>query len=182
MTRGNRRDPTVTGDLAMDVLLTGMDSRGVSLGKLYVYGTARGASVRSLGSMSRLQMGATDGSDFLAGIDGGVARYADSQADFTNPLATIGSVKVKGLRLPRGVPAPRFVADTNFSAATIGAVGLLNIDYDNDSDAFGFFALGQGTGSEIKSVKSVDTVTGERWSWPDPSQVFARPDMVIQII
>jgi len=171
------------GDFHADVLLTGMGARGVSLGRLNVLGTVRDSCLRAAGTMSSLTMGAADRGDFLAGINPLMLRHADVKADFGNAQAAIGSVRVKGLQLARGEQPPRFVVDSNFSAASIGAVSLLNVQFDNGAKPFGLFALNQGgPGDPIASVRHQDTLTGESWNWPVRDEVFAQPDMVIQII
>jgi len=166
MTKGNRRDPAITGDFGASLTLTGQDSRGMSLNKLQVAGTARNSTVWTAGSMGTLMLGATEGSDFLAGIAETAGRHASGEADFVNPLAVISSAKIKGRKVPKGQVSPRFFVDSNFSVASLGAVSLLNVDYSNDDESFGLFALNQGTGKEIKSISARDTVTGERWKWP----------------
>jgi len=181
-TKGNRRNPGITGDFSADVLLTSADTRGLSLGRMSVYGTARDTTVRTAGSMGGIMLGATEGSDFLAGIDPAVGRRPTDPGHFVNVLASIGSVRVKGFRLPRGVIPPRFVIDSNFSAATIGTVNLMNVEFDNSGNPFGLFALNQGTGREIRSVSYRDTLTGERWRYPTAGPVFTHPDLVIEII
>ena len=165
-TKGNRWDAAISGDFGAVVNLTGQDTRGISLNKLQVAGTAQNATVRTSGSMGSLLLGATNGSDFLAGIKDGVARNAASHDDFHHPAATIKSVKIKGWKMPKGQSAPRFFENSCFSAATLGSISLLNVDYANDEETFGFSALDRGTGKEIKSITSKDTVSGEKWKWP----------------
>ena len=60
----------------------------------------------------------------------------------------------------------------------------VNADFDNENVAFGLFALSAGTGREIKSVKYLDTITGEKWRYPPrKGQVFVAPgDLVIEVI
>ena len=112
--------------------------------------------------MGSILLGATDGSDFLAGIADTAGRHASGEADFVNPLAIIRSVKIKGLK----GSSDRFFVDSNFSAASLGTINLLNVDYSNNDESFGLFALDQDTGKEIRSISYRDTVTGERWKWP----------------
>jgi len=170
MTKGKRADRKgaggLVGDFGATLNLTGQDKRGVSLNKLQVAGTARNSTVRTAGSMGSILLGATDGSDFLAGIADTAGRHASGEADFVNPLAVIRSVKIKGWKVPKGEAASRFFVDSNFSAASLGTVNLLNVDYSNDDESFGLFALDQGIGKAIKSISARDTVTGERWKWP----------------
>lgn len=182
--KGNRR-AGITGDLGADITLTGVDPRrSMSLNKLKVAGTLRGSEIRTFGSVGTIMLGAIDGSDVLVGISGSVSRHAAARDDFDNPSAYIKSMKIKGLRLPKGAVIPRFVINSNLSAATIGTVGLLNVDWDNGSELFGLWAYADPLNDrEIKSVSYKDTVSGERWRWPfGDGEVFSIPDLMIEII
>ena len=180
MIKGDRRDPTVAGDFGADVTLSGADPRkGLSLGRLQVAGTVRGSTVRSFGSIGSVMLGAVEGSDFLAGLKASVTRHAAIGADFEDPMASIKSIKIKGLRLPKGTATPRLFCDSNFSAASIGSVSLLNADLDNGREFFGVFASRLAAG--IKSVSYRDTLTGERWRWPS-EDVFVPPDLTVELV
>ena len=151
-----------------------------STGKLTVTGSAVGCVVRSAGDMGPVSLGRSAGSDFLAGIDPDAGRHATAGGDFA-VAATIKSFKVKGLKGPEA--GRYFFSNSNVSAASIGAVVLLNIEFANGGEAFGLWARNAGTAREIKSVKWADKVTGTKGRWsPKDGQVFAQPDMVIQII
>jgi len=176
MTKGNR-DPSITGDFGATLNLTGQDTRGMSLNKLQVAGTARNSAVRTAGSMGSLLLGATDSSDFLAGISDDVTRYAANHADFENPLASIKSVKIKGIKGAAG----RFFEDTNISASALGTVSILNADFVNGE--CGLYACDADGDREIRRVSYRDTESGEQWAWPAKGlQVFAGRDEFIRIL
>jgi len=145
-----------------------------NMGKLTVVGTADDVTVRTTKDMAGITLGAADGADFLAGIAAGAVRRA-GEDDFDNLLATIKSVKITGLKnAPPGLNP--FFADSNFSAAFIGNVSLLNADYDNGGEIFGLFAHDIGTGKEIKKVKYANKDTGETWFYPPKDgSVFDAP-------
>ena len=151
------------------------------MGKLTVLGAVTGSTVRTAGSMAGVTVGASDGSDFLAGLDPSAGRRPDAVGDFDNVLATIKSFKVKGIA---GAGAPRwFFADSNVSAATLGVVSLLNVNFDNSLTDFGVWARHAGTGKEIKSVKWADKVEKTKGAWtPKAGIVFALPDLAIEIL
>ncbi len=177
--KGKKGLAAVVGDLQADMNLTSADpKKGFSLGKLKVAGAVDGAEIRAEGSMGSLMMGAAWDSDFLAGIEGGVDRHANVDADFANTNALIKSVKIKGIKKQGGT----FFANSNFSAASIGKVSLRNADFDNEQELFGLFARDMGTGKEIKSVSYKDD-SGLKWKWPSKKeQVSIAPDLIIRLI
>ncbi len=137
-----------------------------SMGNFGVGGIVENTSIRTTDSMGRLQMGAVVNSDFLAGITPDASRHAHDAGDFVNPTAVIQSVKVAGLSLPGVEIDPYFFENSNFSAAAIGRVKLLNLWADNNDEPFGFFALAsQAGGGEIASAFHRDTETGQTWRW-----------------
>ncbi len=182
--KGDRR-AGIIGDLGADMTFTGVDPRkGLSLGKLQVAGTLSGSTIRTQGGIGTIMLGAIENTDVLAGIYGSVLRHAEVRGDFANLNAYIKSVKVKGLKLPKGAAIPRFVSNSNFSAASIGSVSMMNVDWDNGNEPFGIWAYDSPLSSqEIKSVSYKDSVTGERWKWPlRDGEVFDIPDLMIEII
>jgi hypothetical protein len=143
-----------------------------SLGSLKVLGKADHARVQAAGAIGSIALGASDGSDFLAGV-GGDKRHAEGPADFAS-AARIGAFRVTGLKMPSGTPLPRFVKDTNISAATIGTVALVNAE----STGNGIYVRWSATGGEIKSVVHKDTQYPENnWSYP-PEGLFTGPDIL----
>ena len=182
------------GDLAAEITASDKDLKGISISTLTVLGTANHSTVYSLGSMLTLSLGATEGSDFLAGVAAGAGRHADDHNDFINSLATIRSIIIRGLKLPKGSVMPRCVLDSNFSAATIGSVSLINTEFDTpgSADEFGIFARNAGipsaiAGTEVKSVKHTDKSTGLTWTWKPtagnpPGEQHRIDDFVICIL
>ena len=150
----------IRGDLGADIVLTGHDAKGVSLGSLKVVGVAGPGTVRAPGSIGAVQLGAATSLDVLAAIntatagDPTITRRADNTGDFSNTLASIKSITIAP---PRGLTG-RFLTNSNFSAANIGAVTIVNPNWNNDQaglddtqDNFGFWSLA------TKSVKCKDT-------------------------
>jgi hypothetical protein len=135
-----------------------------NMGKLTVTGTALNSTVQSAGTMTGLKLGAADGSDFLAGIADGVEDYAKTGADFENADARIKSIAIAGWRIAKGDPIPRFLTDSNFSAATIGPANVRNAD---EAESSGLHVLRREVGGleQISSLRYKDTLTGESWSW-----------------
>ena len=122
-----------------------------------------------------MTVGAIDGSDFGAGVEMDVLKTARhvSPGD-PAPTGTIGSFTVRGLKVPRGEPVPRFFCDSNISAK-IGGLSMVNWD-----GLGGLFAPAGG----FKSVKHKDTDDkNNSWAWPAPPlQVSSGPDDFIHVI
>ncbi len=147
------------------------------MGPLTVGGFVRDSAVRTTDSMARLALGAAISSDFLAGVDAGVIRHADSADDFANPNATIGSITIKGI--PDS--AAWFLRDSTFSASRMGATSLVNADFQTGQ--VGLFAADTEAGREIRSVRYKDTVTGETWIYPPKAgEPFEGPDGFINLL
>ena len=151
-------------------------------------------TIRSGGAMGAVTAGAIEDTDFLAGMRPDEAdevfRFPADNSDFVS-AASIKSVTVKGLKYE---PATRFVRDCHFAAATVGAVKLLNVQFDNDGDPqqatpFGVWARSDGNPRtrEIKSVAWRDLASPHdptlNGTWPS-SQLFGPPgsDLVISIL
>lgn len=131
------------------------------IGTLTVTGTVDNSTIRSTGNVKSITLGASNGSDFLVGINENVQRHAAEHSDFTNSSATLKSFNIKGIKGSSG----RFFIDTNLSAGIFGKISLLNGDFDIGQT--GIFAYDDPEGSrEIQSVKYKDIVTKESWSWP----------------
>ena len=151
------------------------------MGRLSAGGIAEHARVQTTGSMGAIRLGASVGSDFLAGVAGEMRRAANYD-DFDNIEAGIASVTITGVSLPDVEVDPYFFEDSNFSAAHIGKVALLNLQTDNGEETFGFFAAADG--EKLGPISHTDTVTGRRWTWPVDedvdlldftAEVFTRP-------
>jgi hypothetical protein len=155
---------TIAGNLSASI----WDITG-DLSRLTVTGRSVGSTVRTTGGMAALTFGATDTSHFLAGIVPGVTDHARLVGDFKNPKATIGSITVRGRRLPSKSDPTDFVIDTQFSAATMGAVSLINT---NSGATCGLYVL-SAAGKEIRSLRYVDTLTGESYTWSSAKGAWA---------
>ena len=143
-----------------------------SLGSLKVRGTADHARIQTSGAIGSVILGASDGSDFLAGVAGN-NRHAEARTDF-NPAAGIKSIKITGLKTPKGTPLGRFMKDTNISAATLGKASLVNAELTGN----GIYVMWQAAGGEIRSVRHRDTQYPENnWSYP-PEGLQTGPDMI----
>ena len=181
-TKATLGSATIAGDLDdADWDITGL------VGKLTVRRTARNSTVRSTGSIGGIALGAADGSDFLAGMKASVARHGQGAADFQDTSVGIKSFKIAGLKMPKGAVGalPRwFFTDSNVSAAWIGAVSLLNVNFENQGTGFGVWAADTTPGNEIKSVKwsdKVDKDNNGKWP-PRDGQLFNEPDLAIEML
>ena len=152
---------TIAGDLYDAVW-----SISGTMGNLKVKGVAEDMIVRSTDSMGSITLGAAINSDFQAGVHSSVGSHPGSVGDFVNTDARIRKVTIKGLKLPGIEEDPYFFENSNFSAASIGRVSVLNLWANNGGEEFGFYALHKGLGGgAIASVAYRDTFTGERWTW-----------------
>ena len=197
---GNRRNQ-VDGDFGAELTLTGGAARQTlglasirgdlansrwevngEIGRLMVIGKADHSSVRSTGGMGAVMLGATESSDFLAGVKDGLGRCAGDHDDFEDPSARIGLIIILGLRPALGQEAPRyFFCDSNFSAGCFGTVILLNGDFETGQS--GIHACDAEGDCEIRLATHRDTITGKRWFWPPrPNQVFDGPADFIHIL
>jgi hypothetical protein len=147
---------SIAGDLSASV----WDITG-DLGKLTVTGRSVNSTIRTTGSMASLTFGATDTSQFLAGIDPDVLDFARLVVDFTTPPQTIGSISVRGWRLASKTDQTDFVNNTQFSAATIGTISLTNT---TGPTACGLHVLASD-GLAIRSIHYVDTFTSSSYTW-----------------
>ena len=187
MITGNRR-AGLDGDFGANLHLTGSDApRGITLKnarisgdladslwdiggtlkRLKVSGTAENTTVRTSGDMLGVQLGASKGSDFLAGISGSVDAANIEVADFV-PDGYIHKFKISGLRLPSGAAIPSFFDDSHVCAATMGVVDILNADFTDSA----VHVLDSAGGGEIRRLSYRDTATGESWSYTDRSETY----------
>jgi hypothetical protein len=151
---------------------------GGQAGALTVGHLAQGSSVRAAGSIARIDLGATEGSDFLAGLAvDSLLRRANASGDFANPAAKIGSVTVRGRALRTGDPT-RFVIDSNFTGAFIGPVSLINVDA---GAADGLVVLGNMT--HLKSLTVRDTlIRANNFTWSAPRPMPAIGGLTVHAI
>ncbi|MHC4717519.1 MAG: hypothetical protein ACYS5V_11150, partial [Planctomycetota bacterium] len=149
-----------------------------NLGGLTVKRTVQGfmmpAAIRTGGSMGVVKLGAVNQVDFLAGINWLAGRKATNPGDFLT-LETIQAFKITGLP---GKPKPRFMTDSNVSAASLGTSNLKNVQFADSA----LYVLGQG-GAEIGKIVHKDTLdpTLNFVYPPKPGQVFGGPAGFINI-
>lgn len=203
VTKGKRADRNGAGALAghfgADVTLSGVSALKATLGSVRIAGdllpgtcwdvqsglvgslkfsgTVQQSIVRSAGNIKSITVGATDGSDFGAGVAMDLLesnRHVEVGDAANIPQATIGTFTVKGLKLPKGAPIPRFFVDSCISAG-VRKLNLLNWD-----DQGGLFAPAGG----VKSVKHKDTADKTNcWVWPaPPTQLSTGPDDFVHIV
>jgi cyclophilin family peptidyl-prolyl cis-trans isomerase len=160
-----------------------------STGAIRVTGQADGLEVRATGNIASLTLGAARDSNFLAGFDQTFTYpHAVVAGDFApSLLSSIGAITISGLKVARNTVPPRFLENTNFSAAHIGKVTLKNVDMadpnlDDPNLSWGLWAAGTGTLSGITSVKTSDTDPANKrdalynWSWRSTSPTT--PDVI----
>ncbi len=150
---------SIAGDLLDD---TQWDVQAGSVGSLTFAGTVRHSLIRSAGDISSLKLGASNGSDFGAGVNFSLLQ-ADRHVtvgDAANaPTGTIKTFTVAGWKIPVGQSIPRFFNDSNISAK-IGKLSLLNWD-----ETGGLFTTTGG----VVSIKCTDTANPQYgWLWPAP--------------
>jgi hypothetical protein len=137
-----------------------------SITTLVVARTARNSTVRTSGSITNVWLGASNGSQFLAGVTSAqldAAQVTSADLDPTG-LATIGMVAVKGWPTPAGAPIPDFLTDSSFLAPRLGTVSVLNGD-----NTWDLYALAGTAGLRIKSVSVKDARApkdaAKNWTW-----------------
>ncbi|MCD6304285.1 MAG: hypothetical protein J7M21_04915, partial [Planctomycetes bacterium] len=162
----------IIGDFQGDLTVTG------ELGTFTVLGTARNSTVCAGGSIRSIVVGATDGSDFLAGVADDTLDPADVQPADLAAGATIRSLTVRGWRVPRGQAVPRFVLASNFLASQFGTVRLTNAGGGES------YKLHLPAEDDIRSLSHKDTQDRENtWTWrpgkPYPQQWVGSPPMRI---
>lgn len=148
-----------------------------------VSGTADHSKLYVSGTIQQLKLGATQSSDFLAGINLvrfgiGSRRHAEVPADFLYPAAYFRSIVIAGWAVPAGQASPRFMSDSSFSAPNFGTVSLLNAK-NGDAHANDMYVL--GSRRHISWVQYRDTVNpAKNWFW-QPGQPWPGTS-VLQVI
>ena len=142
-----------------------------------VKGRARDSLVRSAGDITKLTLGASEHSDFGAGIALNELQSSRHAGDASGPpTATIKSFTVSGLKVPKGQLIPRFFSDS-FVSAKIGTMSVHNWD--------GLGGLWAPTGG-IKKIIHHDTVQKDKehnWVFPEPpKQVSGQPELFVHIL
>jgi hypothetical protein len=154
------------------------DIRSGYVGTLTFNGTVDHSIIRSAGDIAGISVGASNGSDFGAGVGFDLLASGDHAlvGDAANaPTGSIKTFTVKGWRIPTGQSIPRFFIDSNISARIGSRLNLLNWD--------GLGGLYAPAGS-VKSVIYKDTADKTRnWVYPAPPlQVSSGPDDFIHVI
>lgn len=163
---------SIAGDLQAN-----WDLQAGAVGTLAISGTVRKSVLRSAGDIKNIAIGASEGSDFGAGVSFNLLQ-SDGHVvvgDAANvPTGTIKTFAVKGWKIPTGQSIPRFFIDSNISAK-IGKLNLLNWD-----DQGGLFA----PAGSVKSVVYKDTTDKTRnWIYPvPPLQLSSGPDNFVNVI
>ncbi len=142
-----------------------------------VKGRARDSLVRSAGDITKLTLGASEHSDFGAGIALNELQSSRHAGDASRPpTATIKSFTVSGLKVPKGQTIPRFFSDS-FVSAKIGTMSVHNWD--------GLGGLWAPTGG-IKKIIHHDTLQKDKehnWVFPEPpKQVSGQPELFVHIL
>jgi hypothetical protein len=135
------------------------------VGSLDVGGSVTSSIIHSSGGMDKVTVGASDGSDFLAGIAYG-PRHAQASADYASQ-ATIKSFTVRGSK--DAALAGALFQDSNVSAYVVGKVSLLNVNNTNTGTDFGIF------GQSLGSVRVTDKLGGIGWNWKAGDPIPADP-------
>jgi len=162
----------IAGDLD-----TGLWDVQGNIGTVSAAGTSRNSLVRSSGDITGFTVGASDGSDFGAGVGFGLLQ-SDGHVEVGDaanaPTGTIKTFTVAGWRIAAGQPVPRFFIDSNISAR-IGRLNLLNWDGQG-----GLFAP---SGSVKSAVYRDSTDKTKNWVYPPPPrQLSSGPNDFIHII
>jgi len=146
-----------------------------SAGTLDIKCTAMNSMIRASGTITTLNLGATDGSEFQAGVTAEKAS-ADMLVADVNDLAAIKTINVHGWYVPAGQPKQFFVKGSSFLAGQIGTVSFTNAA---GMDSFDIYVPDPAT--DVKSVKNTDNVTPtNNWTWPSVNWVGSPPITAIQ--
>jgi hypothetical protein len=129
------------------------------IGAVKVAMLAANSTIRSSGDIASITVGAADTLDVLASVTL-ADRHAVDAGSFVAD-SRIGRFKATGFN---GYEGATFV-DSNLSAARVGAVDLLNVDFAASSsmDPFGVYAK-QGDGLGVGTVRFKDA-NGKVWTW-----------------
>lgn len=140
---------SLAGNCTADVILSGQDAKGLSLGTISVAGLLQNAAIRTVGDITSVTAGAASNVSILAGIADTVedVRTASptkllptADDDFTDAYGKIGAVTFKGL-LGKVVTAS---TDFYIAAASVGTLNLGRVAAGT-SDAYGLAALSAAT-------------------------------------
>jgi hypothetical protein len=167
----------IKGDLGKSGVANSWQIYG-SMGVLNVTGTVNDTSIRATGSINKIMIGATTGSDFFAGVSDtfmlDTARVPDSADDFGSTTAGITSVMIKGFKKSRGAKkgGSAWLTDSNFGGATLGVVKLMN--YASE-DTYSLTVLGDASNLH-QVIYSDSNNRKDGWTW---SPGDAKPDTLV---
>jgi hypothetical protein len=140
------------------------------VGTININGTAANSMVRASGTITALNLGATNGSEFQAGVTADKAS-ADMVVGDVDPAAAIKTINVKGWSVPTSQPQVFFVENSSFLAGQFGTVSFINAD---GIDSFTIYVPDPAT--DVKSVKNTDNRTpANSWTWPSANWVGRSP-------
>ena len=161
----------IAGDLLSG---TEWDVQAGTVGSLAFTGTVDHSIIRSAGDVASIKLGASNGSDFGAGVSCDLMEAQNHALPGDSVTGTVKSFTVTGLKVLPGQLIPRFFVDSCVSSR-IGTMSLLNWD--------GLGGLFAPTGG-IKSVKHKDTADNlNSWIWPaPPQQVSSGPEEFIHLV
>ena len=161
----------IAGDLLAGAV---WDVQSGTVGSLTFSGTVDHSIIRSAGDVASIKLGASNGSDFGAGVSCDLMEAQDHALPGDSVTGTIKSFTVTGLKVLPGQLIPRFFVDSCVSSR-IGTMSLLNWD-----GLGGLFAPSGG----VKSVKHKDTADkANNWTWPaPPTQLSDGPGKFIHLV
>ncbi len=122
------------GDFGADLNLSDAAARQ-TLGRVQIHGRLYGADIHSAGDIRSITVGAMQDAGVYAGLGDGTSGLPASPGEFS-VLATIRSLKVRGIRNSQ---QPTFI-NSNIAAASLGRIGLGNVQTDNAGGSFGLVA------------------------------------------
>ncbi len=141
-----------------------------SAGTLNINGTATNSMIRASGTITALNLGATDGSEFQAGVTVEKAS-ADMLVSDVAAAGAIKTINVKGWYVPASQPQVFFVQNSSFLAGQIGTVSFTNAA---GMGSFDIYVPDPATG--VKSVHNTDNRTpANSWTWPNVKWVGSSP-------
>lgn len=142
-----------------------------ALNKLSVSGLLLDVSLRTVGHINSVTVGAIESSEVLAGVDDAVSGMPQDTADFTRQ-ATISKFTVKGIK-----DDVFSTLDTDIAAWDLGKIKLTDVQYDNGGVNFG---LTYRTLSSLQ-IKAPDG----SYKWPnkdEPVQPSNNQDLTIIVV
>ncbi len=136
VTKGNRREPTITGNFGADVTLTeNWEYRRLALGTMKIAGWLVDSTIRTRGSIGKVTVGGIKGVSIYAGVKDDMTGLPLGFEDY-DALARIRSLVVKGSMSEEG----HSTIDSNVAACFLANVSIVEPNTQNGGLAFGFAA------------------------------------------